>query len=211
MLTTYLQYYKADDCQDVELLDDRMLYPAPYRVRLLLVGKTEVGKSAIYNRYANDSYNDQEIATFGIVTYKKRLTIIRKTVEVEIVDTAGREGFGLPKQEMTHGVLLVYDISNASSFDKIKTMPDSVRQGLPTHAVLALVGNKVDLSKRDVLKSDAKDFAKKQNLQWFEVSAKTGKQVYKMFEECIKMILHKIDAGKLHTFYNPETELPPHM
>ena len=175
----------------------------------MIVGRAGVGKSAIYNRYANDSYNDREMTTFGIVTYKKCLTIIGKTVEVEIVDTAGREGFGLPTTTETHGALLVYDVGNSSSFDKIKPMPDSIRQCLPSHAVLVLVGNKVDLSKRDVLKSDAAKFAKKSNLSWFEVSAKTGKKVEEMFEECIKMVLHKIDAGKLYTFYNPDTELPP--
>ena len=188
----------------------RKLYPAPYRVRLMIVGTSKVGKTAIYNRYASDTYNEDEMTTFGIVTYKKRVTIIGKTVEVELVDTAGEDGFGLPTTQETHGALLVYDISNSSSFDKIKPMPDSLCQCLPPGAVLALVGNKSDLiSMRQVLKSDAAKFAKKNNLTLFEVSAKTGKKVEEMFEECIKMVLQKIDAKNLYTIYNTETELPP--
>ena len=60
-----------------------------------------------------------------------------------------------------------------------------------------LVGNKVDLeTEREVSTEEGQTFARKNNLIFFETSAKTALNVEKAFETATKVILENIDKGE---------------
>lgn len=81
------------------------------------------------------------------------------------------------------GAIVAYDITSISSFDKVKKWINELRQSAQENIAIAIVGNKIDLeSQRKVKKSVAEKYAAEHDIQYYEVSARTGAGISKMFE-----------------------------
>ena len=81
----------------------------------------------------------------------KRLNIRGKRVTLSIWDTAGQERFhalGPIYYRDANGAVLVYDITDADSFAKVKTWIKELRKMLGNDISLAIAGNKIDLEKQ---------------------------------------------------------------
>ena len=58
---------------------------------------------------------------------------------------------------------------------------------------VCLVGNKIDLNENRVIEKDeAEKYVEENNLQYFEVSAKTGEGINELFEDVTNKIMNKI-------------------
>ena len=78
------------------------------------------------------------------------------------------------------GVILVYDITNHSSFKEIERWLSEVRQYSenPDRLTLALIGNKSDReSEREVQEEEGRGFAHEQGLLFMELSAKKNESL----------------------------------
>ena len=63
---------------------------------------------------------------------------------------------------------------------------------------MILVGNKCDLiEERQVKKEEGQDYAKKQKMKFYEISAKDGTNVNKAFDNLIKDILNTYSPSEL--------------
>ena len=81
----------------------------------------------------------------------------------------------------TQGILLVYDITNYGSFDKINDWIGYIIYKTPK-VKMVLVGNRCELSnQRKVSIEEAEYFAKKYNIKFFEASPKNGTNVNEIF------------------------------
>ncbi|OHX01064.1 Ras-like protein Rab-6A [Colletotrichum incanum] len=79
--------------------------------------------------------------------------------------------------------VVVYDISNAKSFQNTKKWIDDVRAERGNDVIIVLVGNKTDLNdKREVTTQQGEEEAKKNNLMFVETSAKLGHNVKTLFK-----------------------------
>ena len=81
----------------------------------------------------------------------KRLNIRGKRVTLSIWDTAGQERFhalGPIYYRDANGAVLVYDITDADSFIKVKNWVKELRKMLGNDISLIIVGNKIDLEKQ---------------------------------------------------------------
>ena len=110
-----------------------------------------------------------------------------------IMDTAGQERFdalNLTYYKKADAVLLVYDISNKSSFDKIKSFyVEKIRDNCKKDIPIVLLGNKTDLddeNKREVSSEEGIALASKENYEFHESSCKRNKNVAGAFEALIK-------------------------
>lgn len=110
---------------------------------------------------------------------------------LNVVDTAGQErflSFASSYLRAAVGVLLVFDITNKSSFENgIPKMLDLIQPDDDMRMIL--VGNKADAEdRRKVTRKQAEEFAANLGVLYFETSAVTGQNIHKVFEEITKVI-----------------------
>ena len=164
-------------------------------LNLILVGKSDAGKTSLMNRHVKKKFNENEKNTIGCgfakCIYKSK---DGSTAHFKIWDTAGQERFGpivrtlLDKQD---GFIFVYDLTVRESFIEVSDWIQSARKakgakdtdGQPVPMVM--VGNKLDLCKpedderpdsgqdlRRVSFEEGKRYARDHSMPFFEASAK---------------------------------------
>ncbi|KAJ1979031.1 Vacuolar protein sorting-associated protein 21 [Dimargaris xerosporica] len=121
----------------------------PIQVKLVLLGESAVGKSSIVVRFAQDKYTPNREPTIGaaFLTQKCRLDD-GKVIKFEIWDTAGQERFyslAPMYYRNAHAAMVVFDVTKAGSLTKAKSWVKELQRQANLNAVIALVGNKVDL------------------------------------------------------------------
>ena len=87
-------------------------------------------------------------------------------------------------------VTIGFDLTDRSSFERTKSLIDDVREHCKDNIPIIFVGAKSDLSGNRKVSSDEaqKRFeTAAEHMQYIEVSAKTGENVNKVFEEAIRM------------------------
>eukprot|EP01012_Entosiphon_sulcatum_P058504 TRINITY_DN82586_c0_g1_i1.p1 TRINITY_DN82586_c0_g1~~TRINITY_DN82586_c0_g1_i1.p1 ORF type:complete len:225 (+),score=38.59 TRINITY_DN82586_c0_g1_i1:31-705(+) len=182
-----------------------------YLFKVVLIGDSGVGKSNLMTRYTSDEFSIESPSTIGVEFMTKGLKLDNRDVKVQIWDTAGQERFRAISRSIYHGAkgaMLVYDITNQSSFDNIPTWLQELKQHVPPSTVLMLVGNKCDLEHLRVVKKETVDtFSREHGLLFLETSALDTTNVDKAFEWLVNEIYQGVnrDAGALqNTTAKPE-------
>ena len=167
--------------------------------KILLIGESNVGKTSIILRYIDNEFKSSGISTCGVDVKVKFVSVDNTKIRLDIWDTAGQERFkGLAKNYFrgANGFILVYDITNKSSFDKLKGWMNDAKEKIESEYKMVVVGNKKDDKKnRQVDISLLEDFAKKNEVLFFEVSAKTGEGIDKIFNGMVQELLKLPNAG----------------
>eukprot|EP00956_Cyclotella_meneghiniana_P028729 scaffold67766_cov52-Cyclotella_meneghiniana.AAC.10 len=182
--------------------------------KVVLLGEGRVGKTSIMLRYAENSYLEGRTPTLqasyvdkhvivdermsSSSTMKKSSSSSREAY-LSIWDTAGQERFhslGPIYYRNANGAILVYDITDTSTFSRVQKWVKELRRMVGDHNTICLiiVGNKSDLSRqRAVDEKDASAYAKSVNANFMEVSAKTGHMVEDIF---LKLTVAMFDTIK---------------
>ena len=171
--------------------------------KVLVIGESGVGKTAIMQRYCNNSFDPVYISTIG-VDFKPKITNVKgKKVKIQIWDTAGQERFRNITQQYyrgAQGVLIVYDVTNMSSFNKIKSWFVGLKEKtIDTLPNIFLVGNKTDLQRQSVVTQEKVNelLHELNETTHLTCSAKNGNGIDLIFEELInKMIETKTGPAK---------------
>ena len=80
----------------------------------------------------------------------KKLSVADTRVNLAIWDTAGQERFhalGPIYYRDAHGAVLVYDITDVDSFQKVKVWVKELRRMVGGDICLVIAGNKIDLER----------------------------------------------------------------
>ena len=129
------------------------------RFKVVLLGEGRVGKTSILLRYTKGEYSDRQVSTLQASYLDKRVLIGSSTVQLSIWDTAGQERFhalGPIYYRDAAGALLVYDITDAESFNKVKNWVKELRKIVGNDIIIVIAGNKIDLEKnRNVDENEA--------------------------------------------------------
>ena len=164
------------------------------KIKIMIIGESLVGKTALITRYTKNTYGGAYLSTVGIDFQDKFLNINGKQIRIEIWDTAGQERFrNIAKNyfQSSNGFLLVYDITKKTTFEKLDFWNEQINLNAPKNTKYILIGNKIDLEKeREVQKVDGENFAQKNNIQFYETSAKDGTNVNYVFELLAKEIIN---------------------
>jgi small GTP-binding protein len=169
----------------------------PPLYKIVMLGDSGVGKTSLVARLTNPDrpLNHDISATMGIEFDTQMLDTVHGKVKAQIWDTAGQERFArvlLPTYfRKAKGVILVYDIANAKSFESLSERWMAQLQDHASSDDLAklLVGNKSDLeANREVSKERAQQFCQEYGMEMLETSAKSGENVLKAFEKLIGIV-----------------------
>ncbi|XP_048463884.1 ras-related protein Rab-21 [Rhincodon typus] len=128
----------------------------------------------------------------------KKLNIGGKRVNIAIWDTAGQERFhalGPIYYRDSNGAILVYDITDEDSFQKVKNWVKELRKMLGNDISLCIVGNKLDLEKdRHVSVEEAEVYAESVGAKHFHTSAKLNKGIEELFLDLCKRMIETAQA-----------------
>mmetsp|Transcript_2592 Transcript_2592/g.3671 ORF Transcript_2592/g.3671 Transcript_2592/m.3671 type:complete len:229 (+) Transcript_2592:163-849(+) len=172
----------------------------PPLYKIVMLGDSGVGKTSLVARLTNPDrpMNHDISATMGIEFDTQMLDTEHGKVKAQIWDTAGQERFArvlLPTYfRKAKGVILVYDITNAKSFDSLhkRWMTQLNDHASSDDLAKLLVGNKCDLEdKREVPRQKAEEFCIEFGMEMLETSAKSGENVLKAFEKLIGIVHNK--------------------
>ena len=82
----------------------------------------------------------------------------------------------------TQGFVLVYNITDRQSFEKLSFWLEQIKLNASEKVKIVLVGNNCDLAnERKVSIEEGEEFAKKNNMKFFEASPKEGTNVNELF------------------------------
>lgn len=87
--------------------------------------------------------------------------------------------------------LLVYDLTAAASFGKIKEWVNELRLNVPEDIVMVVVGNKVDRADthRQLSREQGEEYARSVGAAFAEVSAKTKEGIDEVFNEVAQKLV----------------------
>eukprot|EP00403_Amphidinium_massartii_P038606 CAMPEP_0178443814 /NCGR_PEP_ID=MMETSP0689_2-20121128/39119_1 /TAXON_ID=160604 /ORGANISM="Amphidinium massartii, Strain CS-259" /LENGTH=401 /DNA_ID=CAMNT_0020067893 /DNA_START=45 /DNA_END=1247 /DNA_ORIENTATION=+ len=180
------------------------------RIKILSTGSGAVGKSCLIKRYCEGRFVQKYITTIGVDYGVKPVEVQKASVKVNFFDTSGGDEFKDIRLEFygnTDGVVLVYDVTNRRTFTDLEFWCEEAKQhrcplslqhsGGPCVILLA---NKTDLPKRVVSKAEGQQFARDNNMQYYETSACTGECVQEAFDFLFNQIIsHRKEARrKMH-------------
>lgn len=158
-----------------------------------------MGKTSLVTRYVQNTFNERHVTTIQASFLTKRLNVDGSRVNISIWDTAGQERFhalGPIYYRESHGALLVYDITDNSSFVKVKNWVKELRSQLGMSVTLAIIGNKVDLEKsRAVNKEEALSYAQSVGAKHYDTSAKLNKGLEELFLDLTRRMLEANKDG----------------
>ncbi|KAI3942008.1 hypothetical protein MKW92_017226 [Papaver armeniacum] len=119
-----------------------------YLIKLLLIGDSGVGKSCLLLRFSDGSFTTSFITTIGIDFKIRTIELDNKRIKLQIWDTAGQERFRTITTAYYRGamgILLVYDVTDESSFNNIRNWIRNIEQHASDNVNKILVGNKADM------------------------------------------------------------------
>jgi len=183
--------------------------------KLLLIGDSGVGKTCILFRFSEDAFNTTFISTIGIDFKIKTIELRGKKIKLQIWDTAGQERFHTITTSYYRGamgILLVYDITNAKSFDNIAKWLRNIDEHANEDVERMILGNKCDMEdKRVVSKEKGENIAREHNIRFLETSAKTNINIETAFIQLAESILDKsnVQETKPTPFPQPQQAAGP--
>jgi small GTP-binding protein len=167
--------------------------------KIVALGASGSGKTSIVQRYVNDNFSETQVSTIGAAFQVKSLKYPDGSrLRLNIWDCCGQTRFDsiVPiYYRSANACILVYDITDAQSFERAKNWVDVLFESSNGKMIIALIGNKVDMEDRRVVsKKEGQTFAESKRLLWYEVSAKTNYQVDDSFNAIVKALMVEPDV-----------------
>ena len=188
----------------------------PIQYKYVLLGDSSVGKTSIFERLNGKKFSEETISTIGtdkIIIKLDKIPIeyegknYEKKFDITLFDTAGQERYrAITKNyfKESHGITLIYDITNRSSFEHIDTWLNSIQDSLSdwkrSGYMIMILGNKLDIAKNDENKravslEEAENICSKNEIFWGgECSAKSfqAEKIREILENFTKEVFIKI-------------------
>ncbi|XP_030274449.1 ras-related protein rab7 [Sparus aurata] len=178
----------------------------PVTLKVILIGNSGVGKSSFMNRYVNHRFTNMYRSTVGTDFLSKTVSIDGDTVTLQMWDTAGTERFqslGTPLYRGANCCILVFDVTSRASFSALegwrKEFLIQAEPEDPAGFPFIVLGNKTDLSDREVSGRQARQWCEEIGAEYFEGSAKDDHNVEEPF---LRAARGGLQQYKKHTLEN---------
>ena len=160
--------------------------------KLCIIGDGGVGKSTWIKRFLTGEFEQQYIPTLGVEVYPLRFTTNNGGVCFNAWDTAGQEkfkGLGSGYYTQADACVVMFSLTSHISFKNVASWVNRFKQVRP-NAPIVLVGNKVDIKDRQVTRQEIHSFIKQNNLQYYDLSAKSNFNFEKPFVYLAREIMN---------------------
>ena len=162
-------------------------------INIMTLGNSSVGKTSFIIKYTENTFQDVYLSTIGIDFKVKIVQIKDKQYKLFFFDTTGQERFRALSFNIiknAHGIILMYDITNKSSFDSIPEWIKNIKESKGEDFPMILCGNKIDKeNERKVSREESEELVNKYNIDFFEISNKEGINIEKAVLSLVKKIL----------------------
>ena len=172
--------------------------PRPLKRRkVLLLGGANVGKTALITRFIDKVFLDYYEPTLQS-SQKKTISFHKESTELEIIDIDGCSEYTVFSYNKFargfHGYLLVYNVTNKSSFELIKVINEKLNSLVGSNVPKILIGTHSDLKEnREVDYVDGKMLAKRIGCPFIEVSSKEEEEVNNQIKKAFLMLILEIN------------------
>ena len=191
------------------------------KLKIILLGDINVGKTRICHTFINDGSKYNEISTIGIEFKFKTIKFNNCTYKIHLWDTAGQERFrSLVRTYFKHNdsCVIVFDINNIDSFNNIKLWLDEINK-YASNKTTFLIANKIDIVTENRIDDNLIDelINKNENIKGiYKISAKTGEALNPCLENIITKTIQNITDNRLydidiHSNNNGKYILLPHI
>jgi small GTP-binding protein len=192
---------RSGDAHKIDYFIFPMPLIAPTTHKIVIVGDSSVGKSSIVQRLVQDTFSEDGTTTCGADFYTYACPVNNDTVKLQIWDTAGQERFrSISKSYFRNavGAILVYDITNVTSFDQSAEWLHDLQTLAAPNAYVLLVGNKADLEdQRQVGAEMVKAFVNTNHLEAIETSAFSGHNIKEAFARMSVEVSTRVASGQI--------------
>ena len=178
---------------------------------LVLMGDSSVGKTSILERYCNNFFKTEKYKRKTIEIYKKFITFGDFSYQLKFWDAPNFiDNCNDSEVNMFHncdGIIYVCSYDNSDSLTHINTWYQFLTQyiDLSTKEMILLV-NKNDLKEEKVITEEQIDKKSKDlQLEYYEISAKTGENVKKGIKGIIKKLIDRCNErsrGSINNSFN---------
>ena len=170
-------------------------------LKYILIGNSGIGKSSLAWRYKYEYFQEFFNSTVGVDVQVKHYDIFNTHIQILLWDTAGQERFHSISSAFYRdsiAVFLCFDHTDRKSFEDLPKWLDMMLDQLPEYYHITLIGLKSDLKDQyKVSELEAKTFAKKHQMEFYSVSAKTGENVEKIMLKITERIYADYHQGKI--------------
>ena len=143
--------------------------------KLVLVGDGGVGKTTFVKRHQTGEFEKKYMATLGVQVSQISFQTSRGVLIYNIWDTAGQEKFGGLREGYyleSNCAIIMFDVTSPATYRNVGNWHRDLTRVCPSIPIV-LVGNKVDVRDRKVAAKRV-TFHKKNNMRYFEISAKSN-------------------------------------
>jgi small GTP-binding protein len=198
-----LLFWSKKEEENEEVTEDA---PAPPMAKAIFVGDSGVGKTAIITSFIRGEFIDDAQPTVGIAHTTRPVSLSEERLQMELWDVSGcSPDAGSPTYYRGSDVAyIVFDITSQSSFNSLATWIGRVKENSSPVPIMVLIGNKADIAgERVVSYEEAEEFATKNNMEYFETSAKTNADITEAITSCLELLIDKLELTP------PSPELSP--
>jgi len=177
--------------------DEPITYSEMYKITF--DGYNQVGKSSIMKKYLEGKEFKQSEARYILhpyIIYTFGFPLEERNIGVQVFDCKSSGDYGSAAPficRRTDVFIFVYDISDKSTFVSIKKNMSTYKDKFEEKdALIIIVGNKIDLPRREVQRNLGENFAKEYNAFFVETSTVTGEGINQLFELCMNNITQRV-------------------
>ncbi len=178
--------------------------------KITLIGDGAVGKTALRNQFMGKVFTGEYLKTLGADVALKTKTVDDKEIKFQIWDLAGQPFYETVRKQYYRGALgalVVFDVTRLSTLANVPSWIERQwNDGMRGKVPIIILGNKTDLRDEvdySVAADEGQKVAKMLNednsdidfeIQYFETSAKTGRNVEEAFLHITRNIRGFIDS-----------------
>ena len=161
--------------------------------KIVVCGDSFTGKTTLL--YALKGWEHMEHSSSTSVTFMDWDAIVsiageQRCVSTRVWDTMGQERYAMLTDTYYRGacgVVLCFDVTSQDSFNSLERWLERCRQNAPQGVPLVVAATKCDLP-REIAAESAAEFAESVNAEYFETSAKLGKNVQECFARLAQLM-----------------------